>query len=289
MKMKKSSTIKLFFFAFIAVFAISGCDKIEGPYGVSNASGGTDTVSGDTILRKVLLEDYTGHTCQACPAAHAEAKRLHDIYGDRLVTLAIHAGFFAKPSSAPFTADFRNPIATEIATDFGAINLPFPKGMVNRLYNPVSNSTRIFDYIDWETSVDTILQRAADAGLKITTSFNNSDSTMTATIVTTIVNDFNYPVNLAVYFAEDSIISPQKNGTVNDLTYVHRHMLRGAFNGTYGEQLGTTVTAGQTFNKTYSTKLTPTSAVPAMVSIYAVLFNNTTKEVIQVEEKKLIP
>lgn len=287
--MKTSSTIKLIIFAVITAFAIGGCDEIEGPYGVSNSGGGTDTTSGDTILRKVLLEDYTGHTCQACPAAHNEAKRLHDIYGDRVVVLAIHAGFFAKPSTAPFTADYRNPIATEIATDFGAINLPFPKGMVNRLYNPVSNSTRIFDYIDWETSVDTILQRAADAGLKITTSFNSADSTMTATVATTIVNDFNSPVNLAVYFAEDSIISPQKNGTVNELNYVHRHVLRGAFNGTYGEQLGATVTAGQTFSRTYSTKLTPTTAVPSKISVYAVLFNNTTKEVIQAEEKKLIP
>jgi hypothetical protein len=287
--MKTKSILKLLSNLLVIIILFSGCDKVEGPYGVSNSTGGSDTITGDTILRKVLLEDYTGHTCQACPLAHVEAKRLHDIFGDRVVVLGIHAGFFAKPSNAPFTADYRNPISTEIATDFGAINLPFPKGMVNRLYNPVSNSTRIFDYIDWETSVDTILQRAADAGLKITTSFNSADSTMTATVATTIVNDFNSPVNLAVYFAEDSIISPQKNGTVNELNYVHRHVLRGAFNGTYGEQLGATVSSGQTFNKTYSTKLTPTTAVPSKVSVYAVLFNNITKEVIQVEEKKLIP
>lgn len=287
--MKISSTVRIITCTLLTAFVISSCDKIEGPYGVNNTNNGGGNSGGDTILRKVLLEDYTGHTCQACPAAHAEAKKLHDIYGDRLVVLGIHAGFFAKPTSAPFTADFRNPIATEIATDFGAINLPFPKGMVNRLFNATTNSTRIFDYIDWETSVDTILQRAADAGLKITTSFNSADSTMTANVVTTMVNDFNSPISIAVYFAEDSIISPQKNGTVNDLNYVHRHVLRGAFNGTYGEQLGTTVTAGQTFDKTYSTKLTPTSAIPKMVSVYAILYNNINKEVIQVEEKKLIP
>ena len=64
---------------------LTACDKIEGPYGVKGVP-----IIGD---QKVLLEDFTGHTCQACPNAHREGKRLRDIYDERLVVLAVHADF----------------------------------------------------------------------------------------------------------------------------------------------------------------------------------------------------
>ncbi|HOS47519.1 MAG TPA: Omp28-related outer membrane protein [Bacteroidia bacterium] len=267
-----------------------GCDKVEGPYGVKSSTGGTDTT--DTIVRKVLLEDFTGHTCQACPASHAEAQRLKAIYGDRLIIMGVHAGFFAKPQPSynpPFPADFRTQVATDIATDFNVINLPFPKGMVNRLYDSGTGVQKILEYADWEVNVDTMLQRAADAGLDITNSFSSGDSMMTATISVTMVNNYSNQLNLAVYFVEDSIVSPQKDGTNNIMNYVHRHMLRGTFNGTYGESVGTGLTSGQEVTKTYSTKLTPTDAVVNQVYVYALLFDNVTKQIVQVEEKKLIP
>jgi hypothetical protein len=112
---------------------------------------------------------------------------------------------------------------------------------------------------------------------------------MTATIDIKMVNDYATPINLAVYFAEDSIVSPQKNGSVDVLNYIHRHVLRGSFSGTFGETLGNSATAGQEINRTYSTKLKPTNANVNQVYIYAILFDNITREVIQVEEKKLIP
>jgi hypothetical protein len=272
----------------ILAFFFFGCDKVEGPYGVSNNSIPTDTTS-DTIVRKVLLEDFTGHTCQACPASHAEAKRLQDIYGDKLVVLSIHAGFFSWPQNAPYQDNFQTTEGTAIATDFNLINLSFPKGMINRLYKTSTSSQYIFDWPDWETTIDTILQRPADAGLKISNSFNSSDSMMTATVNVKMVNDYANPVNLAVYFAEDSVVAPQKNGSVDVLNYVHRHMLRGSFAGTYGETIANTSTAGQELNKTYSVKLSPSSVNVNQVYIYALLFDNVTKEIIQVEEKKLIP
>ena len=273
---------------FILGFFFFGCDKIEGPYGVSNGTTPTDTTT-DTILRKVLLEDFTGHTCQACPASHAEAKRLHDIYGEQLVVLSVHAGFFAWPQNAPYQNNFQTTEGTAIATDFNVINLNFPKGMVNRLYKPATTSQYIFDWPDWETNIDTILDKPADAGIDIANSFNTTDSMMTATIDIKMVNDYANPINLAVYFAEDSIVSPQKNGSVDVLNYIHRHVLRGSFSGTFGETLGNSATAGQEIKRTYSTKLKPTNANVNQVYIYAILFDNITREVIQVEEKKLIP
>lgn len=265
-----------------------GCDKIEGPYGINNGTTPTDTTS-DTIIRKVLLEDFTGHTCAACPASHAEAKRLHDIYGEQLIVLGIHAGFFSWPQSAPYQNNFQTTTGTTITTDFNLINLPFPKGMVNRLYKQSTSSQYIFDWPDWETTIDTILQRPADAGIEISNTFSTSDSIMSSTIDIKMISDYINPINLAVYYVEDSVVAPQKNGSVDVLDYIHRHMLRGSFSGAFGETIANNATAGQELNRTYSTKLTPTNANVNQVYIYAILFDNVTREVIQVEEKKLIP
>jgi hypothetical protein len=281
-------------------FLFFGCDKIEGPYGVAGNVTPPDSTS-DTIVRKVLLEDFTGHICQACPAAHDEAKRLQDIYGDRLIVLSIHAGYFATTNPVFVNGndsiyqkdDFNTTTGTSIATDFNLINLSFPKGMINRLYKASTSSQYIFDWPDWEVTVDTILQRPADAGLTINNSFNTMDSLMTSNVSVKMINDYANPVNLAVYFAEDSIIAPQKMSStpsaINVLNYVHRHVLRGAFLGTYGETIANSTNAGQVFNKTYNIKLSPSTANANQVYIYAILFDNITKEILQVEEKKLIP
>jgi hypothetical protein len=282
--------IKLFTLCTLVIigFLFFGCDKVEGPYGINNGTTPPDTTS-DTIIRKVLLEDFTGHTCAACPASHVEAKRLHDIYGKQLIVLGIHAGFFSWPQGAPYQNNFQTATGTTITTDFNLINLPFPKGMVNRLYKPSTSSQYIFDWPDWETTIDTILERPADAGIDITNSFSTTDSMMTASVDIKMVNDYVNPISLAVYFAEDSIVAPQKNGSIDVLNYIHRHVLRGSFTGAFGETIGTSATAGQELNKTYSTKLTPANANVNQVYIYAILFDNVTREVIQVEEKKLIP
>ena len=81
----------------------------------------------------------------------------------------------------------------------------------------------------------------------------------------------------------------QKNGSVDVLNYVHRHMLRGSFTGAFGENIASTASAGQEISRTYSTKLLPSNVNVNQVYIYALLFDNTTREIIQVEEKKLIP
>lgn len=264
----------------------ASCDEIDGPYGVSSG-GGIDTT--EDVVRKVLIDDFTGHTCQACPNAHREAKRLENILGEQLVVLAVHADFWADPypSGAPyFTYDFRNPIATQIATDFNVIGQPFPKGMVNRMINTSTSTQLILDWANWEPKVSEWLALPADAGIEITPTYNAGNRNISAEVKVKVVNELTDPVSLAVYFSEDSIIQWQKDGSTNVQNYVHNHVLRGSLNGVYGESLGPQA-AGTEITRTYSGTLTPNDAVADNVHLVAVLMNEITKEVIQVEEVHL--
>ena len=280
--------LQSFLLIIVAGFLFSGCDEIDGPYGVSGTGG---PIGGDTIVRNVLIEDYTGHTCQACPNAHREATRLHNLFGERLIVIAEHADFWADPypAGAPyFTYDFRTPLATQIATDFGVMGQPFPKGMVNRMLNAGTNDPLILDWGSWEDKVTQWLDTPADAGLEITPGYEAATKSITAEVKVKVVNDLTDPAELAVYFIEDSILQWQKDGSVNVQNYVHNHVLRGSLNGTYGENIGT-VAAGTSITKTYSGPLVPADAVPEHVKLVAILTNSVTHEVIQVEEIDLLP
>jgi len=269
-----------------SILFIQGCDEIDGPYGVTN-NGGVDT--SDNVVRKVLIEDFTGHVCQACPNAHREATRLHNLFGEQLVIIAVHADYWADPypSGAPyFTYDFRNALSTQIATDFNVIGQPFPKGMVNRMLNSGTNNQLILDWANWEPKINDWLAIPADAGIEITPTYNETNKSITADVTVKVVNELTDPVSLAVYFTEDSIIQWQKDGNTNVQSYIHNHVLRGTLNGTYGESLGTQA-AGAEITRSYSATLVPNDAVADHIHLVAILTNEITKEVIQVEEIKL--
>jgi hypothetical protein len=277
--------------ALCTVFTLmfSSCDEIEGPYGVSSGTP-IDTNNNEEIVRKVLIEEFTGHICQACPNAHREIKRLEGAYGDRIIALGIHAGFFARTdiyASQGFTYNFSCPEGIALATDFNVINQPFPKGMVNRARDAGSGNTIILDWGAWEDKVDELLLLPPDAGLKVTPSYNAGSNQMTAEVEVKVINELTDAVRLTVFFSEDSIVKPQKDGTTNVPDYVHRHVLRGSLNGTYGEDLGPQA-AGATITRAYSRTLAPADAVASKIYLVAVLTNDVTGEVIQAEEVKLI-
>ncbi|MFM1745797.1 MAG: hypothetical protein RLZZ630_1734 [Bacteroidota bacterium] len=271
-----------------AFFLSAGCDEIEPPYGNS----GNDPLPNDSVVRKVLIEDFTGHKCQACPLAHREASRLHGLFGDRLIVIALHADFWAlpSPSGAPsYTYDFRNPVATQVATDFGVLGQPFPKGMVNRMINPGTGSTWVMDWGSWEDRVSEWLALPADAGITMTTTYDSASRMITAGVTIKALSALNQDCELAVYFIEDEIINWQKDQTASPTdvsNYEHNHVLRGSLNGTYGENIGT-LQAGQELSRSYSGTLTPSDANPDKVKLVAILSNSVTKEIIQAEEVSL--
>lgn len=51
-------------------------------------------VEGDRV---VLLEDYTGQKCPNCPDGARIVEQLHEQYGNRFISVSIHAGDFAVP------------------------------------------------------------------------------------------------------------------------------------------------------------------------------------------------
>jgi thiol-disulfide isomerase/thioredoxin len=253
--MKKNTVLLIISIVVSVMMVITSCDKIDPPY----VSGNTDSVTGDTV-RKLLFEDFTGHECVNCPSAHKTIEDLQKVYGDRIIVIAEHIGFFAKPKAAPFDYDFRTPEGKEISTFFGAYDAPPPKGMVNR--NKV-NGSYLIDKAEFGTAISLVLDsmpEKPDILIQIIASYNSSDSTIGVDAKLTALT--NLPAgkyNLSILVTESEIIEAQKNSDANVgdipeiLNYNHKHVLRGAINTTWGEEFTNgAISNGQTFSKAYS-------------------------------------
>lgn len=261
---------------------LNSCDKVEGP-----VKEVLPPPAGD---RKVLVEDYTGHRCGNCPRA---AKALYDLkatYGDNLIIMGVHAGGFANvfPPSAPYyTYDFKVPEGIELDADFGISVAGNPNGMVNRRQ---VNGTYIIPPTKWLDEISAVLTNPDPLPVSITINndYNSATRSLQTEVKTEFFTDLSGVYKLCVFMVEDSIVNWQKDydATPEDIEfYVHREVLRGSMNGTYGVPISTT-SLGDISTLNYSKTLDP-SWSDEHFSVIAFLYNDQTKEIIQVEQKEI--
>ena len=249
----------LFFLIIVSFFG--ACDIVEEPFATG---GGTpvDTTSPTTFIKKILMEDYSGHTCSNCPSAARELDALIDIYGKKIVPITIHVGkTYARPyhiSQAPkYQYDFRTETGESWNNFFQMTNLGLPKGMINRLGYP--SSTHGTEVANWNTIVQTIIDEDPDFGITISPNINSNagDIDINIKVLSDIQGDF----NLLVCLTEDSIINWQKDveasPNVDVEFYMHKHVLRTSINSAWGEVLQTSSVYNkeEEINKTYSINL----------------------------------
>jgi thiol-disulfide isomerase/thioredoxin len=94
----------------LIILSLSSCDKVSQPRIKQNQVIGSTFITKNNSqvahIKKVLLEDYTGHTCGNCPAAADVAHQLYNRYQDTLVAIAVHAGFFARVKLPEYSTSY---------------------------------------------------------------------------------------------------------------------------------------------------------------------------------------
>jgi thiol-disulfide isomerase/thioredoxin len=272
--MKKIYFIIMILFTFI----IASCDKMEEPY--------TSAIPAkEWNGKKVLLEDYTGHKCTYCPSAAVIAKDIKDLYKDKVIILAVHAGFYAKPSPPIFPEDFRTTTGDDWNTFFGF--LTYPNGMINRKGFP---GKHIASSGDWAGNVGKALAEVPEIELKIAKTYTVADTNVTGKVTAKFLKSIKKKLRLQILITEDSIIAPQIDGANTIPNYIHRHMLRASVNGDWGSSL----TNGNSYNlidselsQDFQFSLKATSSWKYNVkqcSIIAFVYDDNTKEILQSEE-----
>ena len=264
---------------FFNVLFIS-CDKIEPPYMTNVEQGGEN----GEVVRKFLLEEFTGHRCPNCPAGSEIAKTLKNFYGDRLVIISVHAGTFAIPVNAPFNYDFRTPEGNALNTQFGVTSNPI--GMLNRTE---FEGTRLLTPASWGSAMQAI--EDIEPGLRIDlgiTSVSGNLYRVDADI--TALKDHEEELYLVALILEDGIIKPQKithpdHPTGEILDYEHNHVLRKGITNIWGDKIIEDLfPQGIIMENSYTFEL-DNSWVTAHCSV-VVYVMNSNMEILQIEKKK---
>lgn len=285
MKTKYIIPIVLFF-----ALVMNSCDKVSAPFVES-----FDLCDGN---KKVLVEDYTGHGCVNCPQA---AVLLHDLNEElceteeKLVIIGVHAGYFAKPNfenNTIFSADFTTEAGNTWDSYFGNSSAGNPNGLVDRVEG---SNGYVFFPDSWADIAAERLAEAAKAMVIINTDFDTDSKELTALINTEFISSVTGNHKLIVCITQNNIIAPQKNldeligPTPIDSTYVHNHVLRGSLNGAWGENVSASgvIDVGVKYEKTYVHKF-PADWIAKDCNVVAFVYNEESKEVLQVEEAPVL-
>jgi hypothetical protein len=266
---------------FIA-FAIVACDKIDEPY--AEKSG---TVESE---RKVILEEFTGHKCPNCPAGSKIAQDLKSIYGERLIIVSLHAGWYAEPdASGLYTADFMNASSTELEADYGIQY--YPAGLVNRMEY---DGSLVLSKDKWISAVTSLMGTMEEASLEIEHTYNKNTRALSIDVGTIFSSVGSESYKVCAYITADTI-SPQKNSdedlgpSPNWEEYEHHGILIEAISGTYGKQLnnGVEPNPDETYSVSFQTTLEEGWNAENCY-IVAFVYEADSKEIIQAEEVDLI-
>ncbi len=294
----------------LSLVVFASCDKVKNPVIPKKCNLSqihvVDSNSSTLDVRKVLVQDYTGHTCGNCPRAAEDLESIIAANPGKVVGMAIHAGTqFAPPKLPDFPEDFRTTAGSQWDVEFGMSAAGLPKGTVN--WSPPATQPYAQPRTAWAGQVNTQLAAAQKAKVFLKISLDTVQMAFGVDAKVTMLTSTNYDVRLILAVTEDSIIARQKDyappvgATVENgdeiPDYVFMHVLRSDVNGTWGELIKEgPVSSGLQVTKTYCANVNPWKGLRKNLkhcSVVAILYtkdagSGAVKEVLQAEKLHLL-
>ena len=301
---------KIFPLLFLLAIVFQSCDNIENPIPETSAINWDlypfDTIanpypwpvwtSNTNTIKRILLEDFTGHTCTNCPAAATIAKQLEDDNVGKVIVASIHAspsGTFQAVQLPEFVTDFQTTAGNIYVNEMESF-LGNPMGTVNRTSNGFAGSVWFFDS-DWSSAVTNELTGSLIANIQLEYNYYPQTNGLFIHTESEFNSSLSGDYNLIIYLIRDAVEAPQKlnNGTTEE-EYEHHAVLTDNINGTWGDAIvNGNVNAGDKFYNDYSYQLTDPANDSTFdinnLSLITYLCDRNTYEVIQVIKTELTP
>ena len=215
-------------------------------------------VSTEPSLKNMLIEEFTGRDCHACPEGHKLANKLMRENPGRLFLINIHEAF--APDSYP---NFKTQDGKTLTNTIGIGYVP--SGLVNR--EPGDMSIGWWEGNIYELSDDVAVCNIAG---NVIVDEVTRNAKITVEIFYTSDSDFNLNY-LTIAMTQDSVWGWQSNGEINpeqyvDGNYCHMHILRDIITSTWGDVI-TPTTTGTLIRKTYYYEIPQTIGEPNGVKV----------------------
>ena len=280
MKIQILSSFLFFFFLF-------SCTENKPVIPCLSCDGSSVNVVPTNTTKKVLMEEFTGVRCVNCPQAQAEIKNLQTegIFGEDLIVVSYHAGFFSEPYSDS-QKDFRTAAGTEIL-NFLETPIGYPSGVVNRKQFEGERSLQLIQFATWGGFVGQALVEEAQVAIDLSTTYNETNRMLEIAVGTISLESISEPLNLTVLISEDDIQDVQltPDGIRND--YAQTHTFRTMVTNVFGDALSTNLNSGERVDKNYTFTL-PSDWVAENCSVVVFVHQASDGiEVLQVEDTKV--
>lgn len=208
----------------------------------------------------VLIEEFTGRSCQYCPDGQIIANSIHSSYPDRAFVVAVHSG-----GLSPYTYPNLNTSIGD-ALDAAFTGTSRPSAVINRSTAEEQGRSAWSALAGEELVQDAIVN--IDGIVVIDEASRRATIVVEAYYTANSASAENY---LNIYMVQDSILGYQSGASSNpsqvvDGTYCHMHVLRSAVTPTWGDVISPTT--GTTFiKKTYSYDIPTTIGSPNAVNV----------------------
>lgn len=293
---------KVFGLALLCSLAIASCDKVEVPVPEPEVPVNVDSISFppidsaaiNTTTKRVLVEEFTGHQCTACPTSTEQLLAQQKAAGDEIIVVSLHAGVFSPVKLPDYPTEFRTPHGNKLDTLYMS-GFGYPSVVTNR-FKTNGQITVKTSFIQWEQPIADQLGQLAELGLGLEADYIADSNAFAISVAGTAVNTISGEHRLVILCLEDSVVAPQKDQRLdNDVypnkintEYVHKHVVRGQLNsssGLFGEVvIPAVLAAGEWFGGEYYYQVPDNVLDATKCSIVAYIINSSTEEIIQSEE-----
>ena len=197
--------------------------------------------------RIILLEEFTGKGCSNCPKGSREIDNLVSLFGENLVVVSIHAGFFADPDIFDIgNYDLRTDEG-EALFDYLGPNSGYPAGVVNR--TPFNSELQLTASA-WASVITSELEKSPEFEFQVNLGYDQAMRKVTVDVEGFARQNISGDLRMSVMLAESGIVDAQDDvesgGIVDD--YVHKHVLRDMLTKFDGESIGSSFAVGDPIN-----------------------------------------
>lgn len=244
----------------------------------------TPVVMPNEVVKKVLMEEFTGVRCVNCPQAKTEIENLQSeaVFGDNFIAVSYHAGFFSRPYPQS-RADYQTLQGDEILT-FLDQPIGFPSGVINRKQFSGEDDLQIEQFATWGGFIAQELEEVAQIALDLETTFNETSRVLNISVTIEPLVNISEDLLLSILISENDIVDVQltPDGLVDD--YAQTHVFRAMVTNTFGNPIEEVLIANEPFFSIFSFTLPEQWAAENCKVVAFIHQAPPNKEVLQAEE-----
>jgi hypothetical protein len=287
--MKKMTLLRAVWGLVLLTFATS-CEEV--PVIVTPVQQLGDCPAGDISLvadqqKQVLIEEFTGVRCVNCPDGSEAVKALINQYGEQVVVLSFHAGFFSDPYPES-VYDFRTPAGNALLNFHGS-PLGYPAAIIDR--SPFGGSSRLhLGQNDWAGAIAAQVADAPAVKIYLENIYDPVSRNLEVQVSLFFEEDVEGEIRISVMITEDRLQDYQETPSGLQADYEHNHVLRTALSSPTGNILSEPGTAGTRFCKSFTGIIDESwKSEDCTVIVFVHKGSSEEKEVLQAQQAALVP